>query len=149
MRFLEYETPGSGLPPHADGTKVCEVTGRTSTHTLLLFLSDVPAGGETVLMGHVTQTESIVVPAAKVFRQAVSTAAEGGKLDRLDFEVGERPAAGAAGPSEHVLVGVAPSFGRVFFFPHRQPHAGAACVALPKVMLRAELHLSLEPEDAK
>ena len=32
--------------------------------------------------------------------------------------------------------------GRVFLFPHVTPHSGAACVSLPKVMLRAEVAIS-------
>ena len=44
--------------------------------------------------------------------------------------------------SEAVLVGVAPHQGRLFLFPHKSPHAGAACIQVPKIMLRAELVLN-------
>ena len=60
MRILEYTASGAGLAPHPDGTKVCEDTGVTSTHTLLLFLADVAEGGETVLMEHCTQAEQVL-----------------------------------------------------------------------------------------
>ena len=43
------------------------------------------------------------------------------------------------GSSEGVVVGVAPVRGRVFLFPHVTPHSGAACIDVPKVMLRAEV----------
>jgi hypothetical protein len=50
QRFLEYRKEGSSLDPHTDGTKVCDDTKRTSTHTLLLYLSDCNEGGETLLL---------------------------------------------------------------------------------------------------
>ena len=46
---------------------------------------------------------------------------------------------GGGGSSEGVVVGVAPVRGRVFLFPHVTPHSGAACIDVPKVMLRAEV----------
>jgi hypothetical protein len=52
QRFLEYTKSGSGLDPHTDGTKVCcdHPDMYTSTHTLLLYLTDCERGGETVLL---------------------------------------------------------------------------------------------------
>eukprot|EP00977_Amphora_coffeiformis_P016815 scaffold5323_cov173-Amphora_coffeaeformis.AAC.1 len=50
QRFLEYTRVGSQLATHTDGTKICDETGRQSTHTLLLYLTDCPTGGETRLM---------------------------------------------------------------------------------------------------
>lgn len=50
QRFLEYRKEGSSLNPHTDGTKVCDDTKLTSTHTLLLYLSDCNEGGETLLL---------------------------------------------------------------------------------------------------
>jgi hypothetical protein len=49
MRFLEYDEVGGHLDPHTDGNKVCEDTGKRSTHTLLLYLSHCETGGETIL----------------------------------------------------------------------------------------------------
>lgn len=50
MRFLEYDQVGGRLDPHTDGNKICEDTGRQSTHTMLLYLRDCDSGGETVLL---------------------------------------------------------------------------------------------------
>jgi 2OG-Fe(II) oxygenase superfamily len=49
MRFLEYDQVGGRLDPHTDGNKICEDTGKQSTHTMLLYLRDCSCGGETVL----------------------------------------------------------------------------------------------------
>jgi 2OG-Fe(II) oxygenase superfamily len=50
MRFLEYDQVGGCLDPHTDGNKVCEDTGLSSTHTMLLYLRDCEVGGETILL---------------------------------------------------------------------------------------------------
>lgn len=52
MRFLEYDEQHMRLDPHTDGNKLCDDTGRRSTHTLLLYLRDCHQGGETVLYHH-------------------------------------------------------------------------------------------------
>ena len=49
MRFLEYDTVGGRLDPHTDGNKICEDTGKKSTHTMLLYLHNCETGGETIL----------------------------------------------------------------------------------------------------
>jgi hypothetical protein len=55
QRFLEYTKKGSKLDPHTDGTKICDDTQLTSTHTLLLYLTDCQKGGETLLMTECTK----------------------------------------------------------------------------------------------
>ena len=50
MRYLEYDEIGGHLDPHTDGNKVCEDTGRRSTHTMLIYLRDCQEGGETILL---------------------------------------------------------------------------------------------------
>ena len=50
LRILEYNHPGGGLSPHTDGCKVCEESQLSSTHTLLLYLTDCQEGGETILL---------------------------------------------------------------------------------------------------
>ncbi|KAL3769601.1 hypothetical protein ACHAWO_011547 [Cyclotella atomus] len=50
MRFLEYNNVGGNLDAHTDGNKICESTGRQSTHTMLLYLSNCEVGGETRLL---------------------------------------------------------------------------------------------------
>jgi hypothetical protein len=50
MKFLNYDKPGSILPPHIDLTKVDIVTQNRSTHTLILYLYDCKEGGETALL---------------------------------------------------------------------------------------------------
>jgi hypothetical protein len=130
LRILEYSKPGSGLAPHTDGTKVCERVGHKSTHTLLLFLSDCPKGGETVLLdGKVgwSAHQQVVVPPERVLHPNSSEQ----QLLLLDMTDGD--------DASNVSVGVSPQIGRILFFPHEWPHAGAVCESVPKVMLRAEL----------
>jgi hypothetical protein len=50
MRFLEYDKVGGNLDAHTDGNKICESTGRQSTHTMLLYLTNCEVGGETRLL---------------------------------------------------------------------------------------------------
>jgi hypothetical protein len=50
MRFLEYDDVGGNLDVHTDGNKICEDTGKQSTHTMLLYLSNCEMGGETKLL---------------------------------------------------------------------------------------------------
>ncbi len=55
QRFLEYTREGSKLDPHTDGTKICDDTKLTSTHTLLLYLTTCEYGGETLLITECTK----------------------------------------------------------------------------------------------
>lgn len=66
MRFLEYNRPGQGLEPHTDGTKICQDTGLVSTHTMLLYLTQLESGGETILM--INQNTAIMPVKARVGR---------------------------------------------------------------------------------
>jgi len=50
LRFLDYDLEGSSLPVHVDLAKVHPVTGKSSSHTILLYLSDYNDGGETTLL---------------------------------------------------------------------------------------------------
>ena len=88
----------------------------------------------------------VVVPPVKIFGPTPPSH-RGPVLDvrpLLGTAPGPRDEGEPSAPeAEAVLVGVTPALGRVLLFPHKQPHAGAACVALPKVVLRAELSLSL------
>jgi hypothetical protein len=142
-RILEYRQVGAGLPPHTDGTKVCEDTGLKSTHTLLLFLSDCAHGGETVIMDGKdgwSKYEKVVVNKDRVFRHgrnAQTRDGDGGSSMIMDVSDGDEA---------NVSVGVTPRIGRIVLFPHEWPHAGAVCVSLPKIMLRAEVTI-LQTDD--
>lgn len=46
-RVYRYKE-GQGFGPHFDEEDVCPTTGLPSCYTLLLYLNDVPSGGETV-----------------------------------------------------------------------------------------------------
>lgn len=133
LRILEYANPGSGLPPHTDGRKVCEQSGARSTHTFLLFLSDCSLGGETVLLdgkhGWASHAR-VVVPPQRVVPSGLNGHQRMQPLLR-DITDGDA--------STNVSIGVSPSMGRMLFFPHEWPHAGAMCETVPKIMLRAEL----------
>jgi len=50
MRFLYYRSVGGFLPPHTDLSRKDRDSGRLSTHTFILYLSDCESGGETVLL---------------------------------------------------------------------------------------------------
>ena len=102
--------------------------------TLPLFPGS--AGGETVLMSKVTQD-----PATGI---VVGSDRHLGPAGGLEGAAGGEVIVGGAAAvkdasSEGVVVGIAPLRGRIFLFPHATPHAGAACVSVPKVMLRAEV----------
>ena len=114
QRFLEYHRAGGQLAVHTDGTKVCDDTGRRSTHTALLYLTDCAVGGETVLLrrhNHVNTT----------------TTTEDNHDDSDDGDDGT------------MIDAVSPRRGRLLLFPHATPHAGAVVVATPKICWRAEV----------
>lgn len=51
MRFLSYATSGVVLAPHVDLSRTEAISGRTSTHSFLLYLTHCEIGGETALLG--------------------------------------------------------------------------------------------------
>jgi len=109
MRTLIYPEPGGQLPPHVDLPRSDHATGRRSTYTFILYLSDCEEGGETAIL------ESLPGDAA--------LAASGGVAP------GERK----------VLATIQPRKGRLLIFPHHAPHAGLPVVDAPKVVLRGEV----------
>lgn len=117
QRFLEYIKPGSKLDPHTDGTKICDDTQLTSTHTLLLYLTDCRKGGETLLMTECTKE----LPPNDIYEYDK----EGKANDTV------------------VLYATQPRRGRILLFPHATPHAGATVVDVPKICLRAEVCLRM------
>jgi len=50
FRFLEYAPHSGGLPPHIDLVRTDPLSHVRSTHTLILYLSSCPSGGQTVLL---------------------------------------------------------------------------------------------------
>lgn len=136
LRILEYVQVGKSLAPHTDGHKICEDSGTKSTHTLLLFLTDLDEGGETVLMngraeGWAKQLEVVVPPECQM-----NTILEKNLVETIELEGDDD-----FPPSHPVSVGVSPRPGRILVFPHEWPHAGAVTQSLPKIMLRAEVTL--------
>ena len=114
QRFLEYTRLGSKLDPHTDGTKICDDTKRTSTHTLLLYLTDCEVGGETILMSECSK--EIPIPPN-------DNGNNNNKYTNVPL----------------VLYPTQPRRGRILLFPHLTPHAGAGVVSPPKICLRAEV----------
>jgi 2OG-Fe(II) oxygenase superfamily/Ankyrin repeats (many copies) len=53
MRFLCYSACGAVLAPHVDLSRLDTFTGKRSTHSFLLYLTDCERGGETALIGAV------------------------------------------------------------------------------------------------
>eukprot|EP00929_Paragymnodinium_shiwhaense_P107575 TRINITY_DN7374_c0_g2_i2.p1 TRINITY_DN7374_c0_g2~~TRINITY_DN7374_c0_g2_i2.p1 ORF type:complete len:808 (+),score=159.28 TRINITY_DN7374_c0_g2_i2:73-2496(+) len=109
MRFLIYPEPGGYLPAHVDLQRADPKTGRRSTHTFLLYLSDCTAGGETSL------------------------------LSTRPGDVTLRASGGCAPGPRDVVVSVEPRRGRLFMFPHICPHLAAPVDEVPKVLLRGEV----------
>jgi hypothetical protein len=122
QRFLEYTKVGSQLDPHTDGNKVCDDTQLTSTHTLLLYLTDCSEGGETLVM-------------TRCAREILTTGSTNDGT--LNGEI-----------DDPVLHATHPRRGRILIFPHSTPHAGAKVVSVPKICLRAEVALLREGGDA-
>ena len=60
LRFLHYERSGGILPPHVDLCRVDEVSGKRSTHTFILYLTDCESGGGTALLTQLKDPETIV-----------------------------------------------------------------------------------------
>ena len=114
QRFVEYTLVGSKLDPHTDGTKICDDTKKTSTHTLLLYLTDCEVGGETVLLKECT----------KDLHPPLVDGSEGRDKDNAV-----------------VIYATQPRRGRILLFPHAAPHAGAMVKSVPKICLRAEISL--------
>ena len=52
MRFLYYSEQGTVLGPHVDLSRIDQSSGKHSTHTFILYLTDCSKGGETVLLDH-------------------------------------------------------------------------------------------------
>jgi hypothetical protein len=134
QRFLEYTKSGSELPPHSDGTKICDDTGRISTHTLLLYMMDCEEGGHTLLL----ETASL---GQKLFRKKISSDSEDDykKVSSKDNEMNRHQTDGRQQNYNCIVHAIQPRRGRILLFPHATPHAGAPVVSTPKVCLRAEV----------
>ena len=63
MRFLHYEEPSGWLAPHTDLSRTDPVTGKRSTHTFILYLTDSVShgleGGETALLASHTPGDTL------------------------------------------------------------------------------------------
>jgi len=109
MRFLIYPEPGGSLPAHVDLSRVESTSGRRSTHTFLLYLSDCSNGGETTFL--------------ECREGDAALAAHGGM---------------APGPRD-VVGKVLPKRGRLLLMPHACPHLAAPTYDVPKVLIRGEV----------
>jgi E3 ubiquitin-protein ligase listerin len=66
MRFLSYSESGAVLAPHVDLSRCDANTGRRSTHSFLLYLTDCDQGGETALLGAVSgEQRSLILASVK------------------------------------------------------------------------------------
>jgi len=130
QRFLEYHKMGSELDPHTDGNKVCEETDLTSTHTLLLYLTDCTEGGETVLL----------TKCSKDYETSVGFLEQ--RLEDDQVQTGQKNSCMTSN-DPILLYATRPRRGRILVFPHTTPHAGAKVISLPKICLRAEVSLLL------
>ena len=63
MRFLSYDEPSGWLAPHTDLSRTDPVSGKRSTHTFILYLTDSMShgleGGETALLASHTPGDAI------------------------------------------------------------------------------------------
>jgi len=108
MRFLRYAEPGGALPAHVDLPRIGPAGVRT-TCSFLLYLTDCPQGGETLL------------------------------LQGLPGDAALAASGGVAPGGRETLARVAPRRGRLLLMPHACPHAAAPTVDVPKVLVRGEL----------
>jgi hypothetical protein len=65
IRFLKYERKGGVLPPHVDLCRVDEKSGKRSTHTFILYLTDCDQGGGTALLHHLKNPRVLAVAQPK------------------------------------------------------------------------------------
>mmetsp|Transcript_31467 Transcript_31467/g.69125 ORF Transcript_31467/g.69125 Transcript_31467/m.69125 type:complete len:436 (+) Transcript_31467:1-1308(+) len=59
MRFLNYDEPSAWLAPHTDLSRTESISGRKSTHTFILYLTDCDEGGETALLSDAVSCEVV------------------------------------------------------------------------------------------
>lgn len=130
QRFLEYMQQGSKLDPHTDGTKVCDDTSLTSTHTLLLYLTTCERGGETMLLTKKCSSNN---------SNTIDKHHQSSNKDQLSLK-GEDST--SIGNGSILLHATQPIRGRILLFPHATLHAGAVVQSVPKICLRAEVCLS-------
>merc|ERR1712241_682108 len=108
--------PGVHLEPHVDAPRR-DATGGcfSSTHTVVIFLTDCAAGGETLLL------ERLPPPHGGGDLVGMSVSETGIDEARLG-----------------VLAAVKPVRGRILIFPHACPHAARRPINLPRLLLRGE-----------
>ena len=156
MRFLHYSEAGGRLVPHVDlakslGPGVVARAGVAaddahaalcSTHTFLLYLTAVGAGGETVLLERLAGGPGRKGAAARDGDRARRPRAGGAAASDDEAASDERADvddAAAWTAACGVIASVAPKRGRLLIFPHACPHAGLAVVDVPKIVVRGEL----------
>jgi hypothetical protein len=136
MRFIEYP-PGGHILPHTDGVRRDDVTGKDSTHSMLLFTRDVPEGegGETEFLDGVGQAGGVGVG-------GVGSVRAGGAPDsrRDDGDAREDDDARTELEEPRVLFAARPKRGSVLLFPHDVAHRGACVGTHAKVLLRGDLY---------
>lgn len=110
MRFLHYPTVGGSLPAHVDLPRV-SAEGVRTTHSFLLYLTDVATGGETLLLEARPGDAKLVT------------------------------AGGVANGERRTLAKSAPRRGRLLLMPHACPHSAAETEAVPKTLIRGEVVL--------
>jgi hypothetical protein len=134
MRFIEYP-PGGHILPHTDGVRRDDVTGVDSTHSMLLFTSDVPEGegGETEFLDRVgCAGGGGVGGVGSVYggtRQKSDDTLEGAIKDETTERV-----------EPLVLFAARPVRGSILVFPHDVAHRGACVGSHAKILLRGDLY---------
>ena len=139
MRFLDYAFEGGVLPAHIDLRRHDPVSGRASTHTLILYLSDCDEGGETAIL------RSDLCNSLHEFDGGARSwggGTNGGPSASKEGETSEVAGGPRDGKGGAPLAVVAPRRGRLFVFPHRCLHEGRRTVSVPKVLLRGECYMN-------
>ena len=124
MRFLSYDTAGTRLAPHVDLSRVDFDSGRRSTHSFLLYLTDCNEGGETTLLRNLVGDRASCKHHQDNKHQVCND---------------------HGGDDGNVIVRVRPKMGRLLLFPHACPHQGEAIVDVPKLLIRGEVVLGTTP----
>eukprot|EP01063_Lacrimia_lanifica_P005166 TRINITY_DN12974_c0_g1_i1.p1 TRINITY_DN12974_c0_g1~~TRINITY_DN12974_c0_g1_i1.p1 ORF type:complete len:1042 (+),score=314.94 TRINITY_DN12974_c0_g1_i1:67-3126(+) len=132
MRFLNYNEVGGKVAPHTDLARTTADGVHRSSHTFILYLSDVASTSITRAKEHSDDSPTAIPIPPELLAQG----GPGGETWLLEDMPNPRNGFAPA-PRRRVE----PREGRLLLFPHDCPHEGRLVVRPPKVLLRGEVKL--------
>lgn len=160
MRYLYYDRPSSAVPPHTDLART-DASGRTSTHTFVLYLNSCGGEDNVVDRRSVSLLRPLGAPVEEVVDSRLSAATAAAPAatpapapqgeDRRGEKGGETALLRELpGPkNKHTaerICEIAPRPGRLLLFPHACPHEGRPVLQPTKLLLRGEIKLVFETD---